>query len=129
MKKLLFLFISLFLTAGSVLAQTVVLCNGKYATKYHSSSSCKGLNNCKGGLSQVSVKKAAGMGRGPCSICNPPAVSNNSQNAQPAPSEENVQPVKKQSQSVQCSATTKKGTRCSRMTISSNGLCWQHGGN
>lgn len=27
----------------------------------------------------------------------------------------------------QCSATTKKGTRCSR-TARSNGFCWQHGG-
>jgi predicted RNase H-like nuclease (RuvC/YqgF family) len=27
----------------------------------------------------------------------------------------------------QCSATTQKGTRCSR-TSRSNGLCWQHGG-
>lgn len=29
--------------------------------------------------------------------------------------------------SSQCSATTKKGTRCSR-TARSNGYCWQHGG-
>jgi hypothetical protein len=28
----------------------------------------------------------------------------------------------------QCAATTKKGTRCSR-SASSNGYCWQHGGN
>ncbi|MEI6174200.1 MAG: DNA/RNA non-specific endonuclease [Bacteroidota bacterium] len=30
--------------------------------------------------------------------------------------------------SVQCSATTKKGKQCSRMTYSPNGKCWQHGG-
>jgi endonuclease G len=30
--------------------------------------------------------------------------------------------------SVRCSATTKNGTQCSRMTYSTNGLCWQHGG-
>jgi endonuclease G len=30
--------------------------------------------------------------------------------------------------SVQCSATTKKGKQCSRMTYSPNGRCWQHGG-
>jgi hypothetical protein len=29
---------------------------------------------------------------------------------------------------VQCSAITKKGTRCTRMTKSPNGKCWQHGG-
>ncbi len=35
----------------------------------------------------------------------------------------------KRTTSVRCSATTKKGTQCSRMTYSSNGKCWQHGGN
>ncbi len=30
--------------------------------------------------------------------------------------------------SVRCSAITKKGTQCSRMTYSPNGKCWQHGG-
>ena len=30
------------------------------------------------------------------------------------------------STSVQCSATTKKGSRCKRMTTNSSGLCWQH---
>ena len=35
----------------------------------------------------------------------------------------------KRTTSVRCSATTKKGARCSRMTHSPNGRCWQHGGN
>jgi hypothetical protein len=35
----------------------------------------------------------------------------------------------RRSYSVQCSATTKRGYQCKRMTRSSNGLCWQHGGN
>ena len=30
--------------------------------------------------------------------------------------------------SKRCTALTKKGTRCSRMTSSPNGKCWQHGG-
>ena len=30
--------------------------------------------------------------------------------------------------SVQCSAYTKKGNRCQRMTTSANGRCYQHGG-
>jgi endonuclease G len=34
-----------------------------------------------------------------------------------------------QSVSVQCSEVTKSGTRCKRITKSSNGRCWQHGGN
>ena len=40
--------------------------------------------------------------------------------------EKTVTKPKPQSSS-QCSATTKKGTRCSRSSRS-NGLCWQHGG-
>ncbi len=40
-----------------------------------------------------------------------------------------VQPQSnKRTTSVRCSATTKKGTQCSRMTYSPNGKCWQHGG-
>lgn len=35
--------------------------------------------------------------------------------------------IQKKQYSTQCSATTKKGTRCSR-SARSNGLCWQHGG-
>jgi hypothetical protein len=31
-----------------------------------------------------------------------------------------------ESTSRQCSGTTKKGNRCSRMTTSSSGRCWQH---
>lgn len=31
--------------------------------------------------------------------------------------------------SVQCSAQTKRGMQCKRMTLSPNGRCWQHGGN
>jgi hypothetical protein len=42
--------------------------------------------------------------------------------------EDNSTESKPQKQSYsQCSATTKKGTRCSR-SARSNGLCWQHGG-
>lgn len=36
---------------------------------------------------------------------------------------------KNKSGSVQCSGTTKAGNRCKRMTKSTNGRCYQHGGN
>ena len=45
-----------------------------------------------------------------------------------APSASNRQ-SQSSSVSTQCSGTTKKGTRCKHMTRSSNGLCYQHGGN
>lgn len=35
-------------------------------------------------------------------------------------------PRSRRSATVQCSATTKKGARCRRMTTNSNGRCWQH---
>ena len=34
--------------------------------------------------------------------------------------------TEKSSTSVQCAGTTKKGKRCKRMTLSSNGRCHQH---
>ena len=56
--------------------------------------------------------------------------SNNStlqQNIEPAPLVSTPAKVNTSSGG-QCSATTKKGSRCSRKA-SSNGYCWQHGGN
>ena len=65
------------------------------------------------------------------------ANSNSTDNSTPSSSKNNSIPEeystektesKPQKQSYsQCSATTKKGTRCSR-SARSNGLCWQHGG-
>ena len=37
-------------------------------------------------------------------------------------------PVPKAGEAVQCGASTKSGARCTRMTKSLNGNCWQHGG-
>lgn len=52
--------------------------------------------------------------------------SQNSTSSEENISEKSESKPKYQSSS-QCSATTKKGTRCSR-SARSNGLCWQHGG-
>jgi predicted RNase H-like nuclease (RuvC/YqgF family) len=52
-------------------------------------------------------------------------TSNNSNTEQSTPEKSESKP--KYQSSSQCSATTKKGTRCSR-SARSNGLCWQHGG-
>lgn len=110
---------------GNVSAQSVTICNGKYSKRYHTSADCSGLNNCKGGLSTVSLSDAVRMGRTPCQTCHPRTLSpgpnsNNNNNNNKIKNSEAV--------SVQCSATTKAGTRCKRMTKSPNGLCWQHGG-
>ncbi len=48
---------------------TVVICGGKYATKFHSTSNCRGLNNCKGGVYSVSLSEARKQGFTSCLIC------------------------------------------------------------
>lgn len=50
--------------------------------------------------------------------------SNLNQNNAPSQTKSNTR-----STSVQCSGTTKSGSRCKRMTLSPNGRCFQHGGN
>jgi len=119
------LFIFSFITIATY-SQTVVVCNGKYSKRYHASADCNGLHNCKGGISSVSLSVAQNQGRTPCHICesggnqNTPQVhSINSTNNR----------VSNFQQSVQCSATTKAGSQCKRMTKDPSGLCWQHGGN
>ena len=50
-------------------SSSVVICGGKYATKYHNSSRCRGLRNCKGGLYKVSISDAKKKGFTACKIC------------------------------------------------------------
>lgn len=51
-------------------SQTVYVCGGKYATKYHSRSNCSGLNNCKGGIYKYdSQSDAQSSGYTACKIC------------------------------------------------------------
>lgn len=51
-------------------SQTVFVCGGKYAAKYHSYSNCSGLNNCKGGIYKYNSQSAASKaGYSACKIC------------------------------------------------------------
>lgn len=48
----------------------VYICGGQYAEKFHSYSSCRGLNNCKGGIYYInSQQEAINKGYEYCSIC------------------------------------------------------------
>ena len=49
--------------------QIVYICMGGSATKYHSRKTCKGLGNCKGEISEVSMSTATSQGRTACKIC------------------------------------------------------------
>lgn len=119
------LFIFSFITIASY-SQTVVVCNGRYSKRYHSSSDCNGLHNCKGGISSVSLSVAQNQGKTPCHICESGGNQNGSQRQS---INSNKNRISNSGQSVQCSATTKAGNQCSRKTKDQSGLCWQHGGN
>lgn len=125
MKKHLLLFATIFyLLLGNVFSQTVY--KTKTGKKYH-------LENC-GYLSkskiEISLSDAMAQGLTACSKCNPPSKTENTpKSTQTAPQQQNTAPTTpKSTQSTQCTATTKAGTRCKRMTKSPNGLCFQHGG-
>lgn len=48
----------------------VYVCSGKYATKFHSVSNCKGLNNCKGTIYSVeNQNEAIKLGYTHCLLC------------------------------------------------------------
>jgi len=121
MKKqllLLTVFFSLLLT--NVFSQTVYIT--RTGKKYHVES-CRYLSRSS---FPISLSDAIARGYTACSICNPPlqATTNTLSNSQTKPRNSNSA----QSVAVQCSAITKAGTRCKRMTKSPNGLCSQHGG-
>ncbi len=49
---------------------SVYICNSTTAYAYHSTSDCKGLNNCTHGVIKVSLSDATNKyGRRPCKIC------------------------------------------------------------
>ncbi len=47
----------------------VIICGGKSSTKYHKNASCLGLENCKGGLYEITKPDAQSKGLTACSIC------------------------------------------------------------
>ena len=120
-KQLLLLTVFFSLLFSNVFSQTVYIT--KTGKKYHVES-CRYLSRSS---FSISLSDAIARGYTACSICNPPVktTTNTPSNSQTKPSTNNPT----QSVSVQCSAITKAGTRCKRMTKSPNGKCCQHGGN
>ncbi|MEI9919065.1 MAG: hypothetical protein WDO14_09730 [Bacteroidota bacterium] len=130
--KIFFLyFVLIACTAQSTEAQTVYIT--KTGAKYHRGS-CQYLRKSK---ISIAMKDAIDRGYEPCSVCEPgglskdqktsptstptqkkPNTSNNTEN----PSTQKP----KESTSRQCTATTKAGTRCKRMTTNASGRCYQH---
>jgi len=117
MRKFIISLIALFVV-NIVLSQTVYIT--KTGEKYHVDG-CRYLSKSK---IAISLNDATQRGFTACSICRPPTSSSSTrQTIIPSRSETKI------SVSVQCAATTKAGTRCKRTTKSTNGYCWQHGGN
>ena len=47
----------------------VYICTGPNAKRYHSSSTCRGLDNCSKEIKKVTISIAKDKGRTPCKIC------------------------------------------------------------
>jgi hypothetical protein len=129
-RKILFLALLLTFLVVNVFSQTVYIT--KTGAKYHTES-CRYLSRSK---ISIDLADAIARGYGACSVCNPPTQVSSSTTTQTKSTKAEVKSTTNQSSStnsqsvsVQCSATTKAGARCKRMTKSSNGKCWQHGGN
>jgi hypothetical protein len=97
------LFVILFLLAAPMMLKAQKVVVTKNGTKYH-------LQDCRyaAGGSSMDVKDALDKKLVPCEVCKPPAKPNG--------------------EGTQCKGKTKSGARCNRMTLSKNGMCWQHGG-
>lgn len=128
-KRILLLTLFLTLLFVNVYSQTVYVTNS--GTKYHKEG-CRYLSKSK---IEISLSDAIAKGYGACSVCKPSSnVSKTTESQTKAtgtetPKVSTQSTNSSQSVSVQCSATTKAGTRCKRMTKSPNGRCYQHGGN
>lgn len=117
-------------TASSSEAQTVYIT--KTGKKYHRGS-CQYLRKSQ---FAIAMTEAVGRGYTACSVCEPgtPATEKKTtpnttpkQKSTETQQEKSVIPTeKKEGKSVQCSATTKAGTRCKRTTTNANGKCYQH---
>jgi hypothetical protein len=117
MKKLIVFLLIVFSTG--LFAQTVYVTNT--GEKYHRGT-CRYLAKSK---IAIELSDAINQGYEACKVCQPPqSVSKKSE-----VKEEKISDYNRNATSSQCTATTQKGSRCKRMTTSSNGKCWQHGGN
>lgn len=112
-----------FVFADSSFSQTVYVT--KSGRKYHNYD-CRYINNSS---VAVSIEEAVSHGYTACKVCRPvspdyttPPVKKSEYNNFNDYSAESYR------QKVQCSALTKSGNRCKRMTSNSSGKCWQHEG-
>lgn len=68
MKKIVFI-ILLMVCFGCGHKDNVYICTGGSSARYHESSHCRGLSNCRGEVERIKLIEAQDMGRTPCRIC------------------------------------------------------------
>ena len=123
-KQLLFptaIFLFLFST---VFSQTVNIT--KTGEKYHKEN-CRYLRKSS---YSINLSDAKARGYKACTVCKPSTTIKASSTliTKQTTQNRNMQ-VSQSNYSVQSAATTKARNQCKRLTKSTNGLCWQHGGN
>lgn len=53
----------------AVNSESVYVCTGSSAKRYHSTESCRGLSRCSGEILEMAVEEAEEHGRTPCRMC------------------------------------------------------------
>lgn len=81
--------------------------------KYHLAT-CRTVKNVS---EEITISQAKELGLEPCKICKPQSIYTSGSTTNKAQG---------QSTTVQCSGTTKAGTRCKHMSRVANGYCFQH---
>ena len=69
MYRCVFFLLLLSIIPFSIKAQTVYVCSGSGATKYHLRSNCRGLNTCTGEVLEIKEQQALREKRTKCKIC------------------------------------------------------------
>jgi hypothetical protein len=106
----------------AVVCQAQTVYKTKTGAKYH-------MQTCHYRKSSIetTVANAQAEGLTACSVCRPSAGTTGNTVAPKAYESSSVSSKSNSSSgSRQCSATTKAGARCKRMTTSSSGRCYQH---
>lgn len=52
-----------------VAGDSVYVCTGPHARRYHKFASCKGLRNCSREIKKISLEQAKKLHKTPCHIC------------------------------------------------------------
>src|SRR5687768_12925238 len=125
MRESLKLTLILFFLLASQLAFSQTVYITRTGEKYHDDG-CRYLSKSK---IQTTLQDAKANGYTACSVCKPTSTVTPASTLTPSPQKITARPSTapaRKAKSSQCTARTKAGARCSRMTTTANGKCWQH---